>query len=137
MKFSQIEGDIEDKIIKNKNEIHRPSKRIKKRVLLSFFISSYFFCFFLFFNASLVAEILSKPLFNLFDESDNKRRMIFTALPEVFVSNLKLALFASFLISFPFFILQVVLFIYPALYKKEKKVLIPTFFLIPILFILA
>ena len=29
--FSQIEIDIEDKIIKNKNEIHRPSKRIKKK----------------------------------------------------------------------------------------------------------
>ena len=37
----------------------------------------------------------------------------------------------------PFFILQVVLFIHPALYKKEKKLIIPTFTLIPILFILG
>ena len=108
-------------------------KELRKRILLSFFILIISFCFFLYF-ASLVGEILSKPLFNLFDESDNKR-MIFTALPEVFVSNLKIALFASFLTSSPFLILQIVLFIYPALYKKEKKVLIPTFFFIPVFFI--
>ena len=94
-------------------------KELRKRILLSFFILIISFCFFLYF-ASLVGEILSKPLFNLFDESDNKR-MIFTALPEVFVSNLKIALFASFLTSSPFLILQIVLFIYPALYKKEKS----------------
>ena len=77
---------------------------------------------------------MSKPLFDLFDDSD-KKRMIFTALPEIFVSNLKIALFAAFLTSFPFLISQIVLFIYPALYKKEKKIFIPTFFLIPVLFI--
>ena len=77
---------------------------------------------------------MTKPLFNLFDDSD-KKRMIFTALPEVFVSNLKIALFASFLTSFPFLISQIVLFIYPALYKNEKKIIVPTFLLIPILFI--
>tara|TARA_B100000035_G_scaffold145992_1_gene124347 strand:+ start:230 stop:955 length:726 start_codon:yes stop_codon:yes gene_type:complete len=108
-------------------------KELRKRILLSFFILIISFCFFIY-NASFVGEILTKPLFDLFDDSD-KKRMIFTALPEVFVSNLKIALFASFLTSFPFLILQTVLFIYPALYKKEKKIIIPTFLLIPILFI--
>lgn len=110
-------------------------KELRKRVLLSFLFLAISFCFF-FYNASFVAEILSKPLINLFTDLE-KRRMIFTALPEIFISNLKLALFAAFLISFPFFILQVVLFIHPALYKKEKKLIIPTFTLIPILFILG
>lgn len=108
-------------------------KELRKRILLSFFILIISFCFFIY-NASFVGEILTKPLFDLFDDSD-KKRMIFTALPEVFVSNLKIALFASFLTSFPFLISQIVLFIYPALYKKEKKILVPTFSLIPILFI--
>ena len=108
-------------------------KELRKRILLSFFVLIVSFCIFLYY-ASFVGEILSKPLFDLFDDSD-KKRMIFTALPEVFVSNLKIALFAAFLTSFPFLISQVVLFIYPALYKKEKKIFIPTFFLIPILFI--
>ena len=110
-------------------------KELRKRVLLSFLFLAISFCFF-FYNASFVAEILSKPLINLFTDLE-KRRMIFTALPEIFISNLKLALFAAFLISFPFFILQVVLFIHPALYKKEKKLIIHTFTLIPILFILG
>jgi sec-independent protein translocase protein TatC len=63
--------------------------------------------------------------------------MIFTGLPEVFLSNFKISLFASFLITFPFFIIQTVLFISPALYKKEKKIFFPVFFLIPILFFLG
>ena len=108
-------------------------KELRKRILLSFFILIISFCFFIY-NASFVGEILTKPLFDLFDDSD-KKRMIFTALPEVFVSNLKIALFASFLTSFPFLMSQIVLFIYPALYKKEKKIIVPTFLLIPILFI--
>ena len=108
-------------------------KELRKRILLSFFILIISFCFFIY-NASFVGEILTKPLFDLFDDSD-KKRMIFTALPEVFVSNLKIALFASFLTSFPFLISQIVLSIYPALYKKEKKIIVPTFLLIPILFI--
>lgn len=108
-------------------------KELRKRILLSFFILIISFCFFIY-NASFVGEILTKPLFDLFDDSD-KKRMIFTALPEVFVSNLKIALFASFLTSFPFLISQIILFIYPALYKKEKKIIVPTFLLIPILFI--
>ena len=61
--------------------------------------------------------------------------MIFTALPEVFTSNLKISIFASFLVSFPFFILQLILFISPALYKKEKKIILPSFFFVPFLFI--
>ena len=106
-------------------------KELRKRILLSFCPNS----FILYFSILCIfcGEILSKPLFDLFDDSD-KKRMIFTALPEVFVSNLKIALFAAFLTSFPFLISQVVLFIYPALYKKEKKSLF-LLFLIPVLFI--
>ena len=65
-------------------------------------------------------ELLSKPLFKLLVESEDKR-MIFTGLPEVFVSNLKISLFASFIISMPFLIIQLVLFLSPAMYKREKK----------------
>ena len=60
--------------------------------------------------------------------------MIFTGLPEVFVSYLKISLFSSFLVSFPFFIIQMSLFISPALYKKEKNFFIPLFYSIPFLF---
>ena len=61
--------------------------------------------------------------------------MIFTSLPEVFVSNLKISLFTSFLVSAPFFIIQIILFISPALYKNEKNFFIPLITLSPFFFI--
>ena len=107
-------------------------KELRNRLLLSFLFLIISFIFF-FYNASYLGELLSKPLFKLLVDSDDKR-MIFTGLPEVFVSNLKISLFASFIISMPFLIVQMVLFLSPAMYKKEKKIFMPIFFLVPILF---
>ena len=101
-------------------------KELRNRLLLSFLFLILSFIFF-FYNASHLGELLSKPLFKLFVDSDDKR-MIFTGLPEVFVSNLKISLFASFIISTPFLIFQIVLFLSPAMYKKEKKIFMPIFF---------
>lgn len=110
-------------------------KELRNRLIFSFIFM--FFCFFIFFyNADTVAKFLSKPLFDLLNESE-KNRMIFTGLPEVFVSYLKISFFSAFLTSFPIFILQFSLFISPALYKKEKKFFLPIFFLIPFLFFLG
>tara|TARA_E500000331_G_scaffold322006_1_gene336607 strand:+ start:706 stop:1431 length:726 start_codon:yes stop_codon:yes gene_type:complete len=107
-------------------------KELRNRLIYCFIFL--FLCFGVFFyNAELIGNILSKPLYNLVGHNENKR-MIFTGLPEVFVSYLKIALFASILSSFPFFILQFSLFITPALYKKEKKFFLPIFYLVPILF---
>ena len=47
-------------------------KELRKRILLSFFVLIVSFCIFLYY-ASFVGEILSKPLFDLFDDSDKKR----------------------------------------------------------------
>ena len=107
-------------------------KELRNRIIYCFLFM--FLCFFFyFFFAENVAQILARPLYNLVEESSNKR-MIFTGLPEVFVSYLKISLFASLITSFPFFITQFSLFISPALYTKEKAFFRPIFFLIPILF---
>ncbi|MFL2660375.1 MAG: twin-arginine translocase subunit TatC [Alphaproteobacteria bacterium] len=110
-------------------------KELRNRLLYSFFFLIICFFFFLL-NTSIISELLTKPLFNLLQNLDD-RRMIFTGLPEVFVSNLKISLFASFIVSLPFFIIQTVLFISPALYKKEKKLFFPVFLMVPILFFLG
>ena len=81
-------------------------KELRNRLLLSFIFLIISFIFF-FYNASHLGELLSNPLFKLLVDSDEKR-MIFTGLPEVFVSNLKISLFASFIISMPFLIVQMV-----------------------------
>ena len=94
--------------------------------LISIFIISFFY-------SEKITNILTYPLYDAVGDKENKR-MIFTGLPEVFVSYLKISLFSSFLVSFPFFIIQMSLFISPALYKKEKNFFIPLFYSIPFLF---
>ena len=110
-------------------------RELRNRILISFFFLIVSF-FFFFYNASYIGEFLSRPLFNQLNETEN-RRMIFTGLPEVFISNLKISLFASFIISLPFLIIQMVLFISPAMYKKEKRIFYPVFILVPFLFFLG
>ncbi len=103
-------------------------RELRNRILLCFvfLIISFFFSFY---NVNYISEILTFPLSVLLDGSDNKR-MIFTGLQEVFVSNLKISLFSAFLISIPFFICQLMLFSSPALYKSEKKIFFPLVVLI-------
>ena len=97
-------------------------KELRNRLLFSF--SFMFLCFLFFFlNIGLVIETLTNPLYELLNNQENKR-MIFTGLPEVFVSNLKVSFFVAFLFSLPIFIIQIILFTSPALYKKEKKVFV-------------
>ncbi len=110
-------------------------KELRNRILycfiflfLTFLISFYF--------SEKIANILSYPLYNLLENREVKR-MIFTGLPEIFISYLKVSLFCSFLFSFPFFALQFSIFITPALYKKEKKFFKPMIFLVPFLFFLG
>ena len=110
-------------------------KELRNRLLISFLFLIISFIFF-FYNASYLGELLTKPLFKLLIQSEEKR-MIFTGLPEVFVSNLRISLFASLIFSMPFLILQIVIFLSPAMYKREKKIFVPIFFLVPILFLLG
>lgn len=107
-------------------------KELRNRILYCFI---FLFLTFLisFYYSEKITNLLSYPLYNLLEDRETKR-MIFTGLPEVFVSYLKVSLFCSFLFSFPFFALQLSIFISPALYKKEKRFFGPIIFLIPLLF---
>ena len=108
-------------------------RELRNRILFSFLFLFLSFLFF-FYNVKYLGDILTQPLFSLLENSTNQR-MIFTALPEVFISNLKISLFASFLVSAPIFIIQILLFISPALYKNEKKFFIPLILLSPFFFL--
>ena len=129
--------------LNNLKTIDRPTKKRKKkqmsyldhlrelrnRLLLcfAFLFTNFLVCLYF---SDIIAKILINPLFQI-TENDGKR-MIFTSLPEIFISNLKISLFASFLCSFPIFIMQFFFFVSPALYKKEKNFFSPILFLIPI-----
>jgi sec-independent protein translocase protein TatC len=65
---------------------------------------------------------------------DGQGQLIFTKLPEVFFVELKVALFAGFLISFPVIANQLWAFIAPGLYAREKKAFLPFLLATPLLF---
>lgn len=77
--------------------------------------------------------ILAHPLKEAFG-NDESRRMIFTGLPEAFLTKIKLSFFAAFLVSFPVLAAQIYLFITPGLYKTEKRVVLPLIVAAPVLF---
>ena len=101
--------------------------------------------FFLFFTASFLLSYLFienifnfiiNPFIDSIDFKENKR-LIYTGLAEAFFSYLKLALISAFIISSPFFIYQIWAFIAPGLLKREKKIIFPFLFLIPLMFLLG
>jgi len=76
---------------------------------------------------------LVKPLFKAFPAGEGQ--LIFTKLPEVFFVELKVALFAGFMVSFPIIANQLWAFIAPGLYANEKRAFLPFLIATPILFI--
>lgn len=80
-----------------------------------------------------IYQFLAHPLYVAMGEDDG-RRMIFTGLPEVFLTYLKLSFFAAIMVGFPFFLFQMWRFMAPGLFRHEKRVVRILFFLTPVLF---
>ena len=107
------------------------SRLVKSFVFLIFlFIICYIF-------SSEIYRFLVQPYTDAVLSENLNRRLIFTALHEAFLTYLKVAFFAAFFISSPFFLTQLWKFIAPGLYKNEKKTLLPYLVATPILFILG
>jgi len=79
------------------------------------FVICYFF-------SDKLFQLLVAPLKAVMPEGE---RLIFTALPEMFFTYLKVSLIAGILIATPLIFYQLWMFIAPGLYQKEKKYLIP------------
>ena len=77
-------------------------------------------------------EILILPLKRQMSQND---RLIFTNLPEMFLTYLKIAFITGILLPSPFIFYQAWLFIAPGLYKHEKKYVIPFVVFSTILFV--
>lgn len=80
-----------------------------------------------------IYHILSAPLVEAM--GPDKGRFIFTSLPEVFLSYLKLSLYAALMVTFPWIAMQIWLFIAPGLYKTERRFLSLLLIATPLLFI--
>lgn len=91
---------------------------------VTFAISLYF--------ADDIFSILVQPLQQAFPPGEG--RLIYTKLYEAFFVEVKVALFAAFLMSFPVIANQLWAFVAPGLYAREKKAFLPFLFATPVLF---
>jgi sec-independent protein translocase protein TatC len=83
--------------------------------------------------ADTIYAFLVHPLSEAFPDPSS-RRLIYTGLTEAFMTYLRLALFAGFLLSFPVIAAQIYLFLAPGLYKDERKTLLPYLVAAPVMF---
>jgi len=89
------------------------------------FVAAYFF-------KEQLFQLLVMPLKRVMPEGD---QLIFTNLPEMFFTYLKVAFVAGLLAAMPFIFYEIWMFVAPGLYQKEKKFLIPFVISSSILFV--
>jgi sec-independent protein translocase protein TatC len=82
-----------------------------------------------------IYQLLLKPLANFYTKEGRQGNIIYTSLTEAFFSYIKLACYFAVFCTLPFFTIQIYIFISPALYKREKALLLPYLFATPFLFI--
>jgi sec-independent protein translocase protein TatC len=109
---------------------------LRSRLVKSFIFLIFLFIICYIFSAEIY-RFLVQPYADVVLAENLNRRLIFTALHEAFLTYLKVAFFAAFFISSPFFLTQLWKFIAPGLYKNEKQALLPYLVATPILFILG
>ena len=84
-----------------------------------------------FFSERLFLLLIS-PLNAVMPEGD---QLIFTNLPEMFITYIKVALIAGIMVSAPLIFYELWMFIAPGLYRREKKFVIPFVLCSSILFV--
>jgi len=77
-------------------------------------------------------KILITPLKENLPGND---RLIFTNLPEMFLTYLKTAFITGILLAAPFLFYQIWMFVAPGLYQREKRYIIPFVFSSTLLFV--
>jgi sec-independent protein translocase protein TatC len=106
---------------------------LRKRAIFCvtfFFIS--FVCCYIFSHE--IYNFLLQPLIEI-SQNNPHRKLIYTSPTEAFMTYLKTSLYAAIFFSFPIFLVEIYLFLSPALYKNEKKNILLTFFFVPFLFL--
>ncbi|NBC36815.1 twin-arginine translocase subunit TatC [Novosphingobium sp. FSY-8] len=80
-----------------------------------------------------ILGMLVRPLRDAYPNGE-AGKLVYTKLYEAFFVELKVALFAGFLLSFPVIANQLWAFVAPGLYAKEKKAFLPFLLATPVLF---
>ena len=85
-----------------------------------------------------VCLYFAKPIFGFLVQpliAAGQKKIYYTGLFEAFFVQLKVALFAALMVSFPVIANQLWRFVSPGLYRKEKMALLPFLFATPVLFV--
>jgi sec-independent protein translocase protein TatC len=104
---------------------------LRKRLVRCVVVLAAAFAVCLYFAEPIFA-VLVQPLAEAFPEGEG--RLIYTKLYEAFFVEIKVALFAGFLISFPLIANQLWAFVAPGLYAREKRAFLPFLLATPVLF---
>jgi sec-independent protein translocase protein TatC len=102
-------------------ELRRRLLRSLATIVLAFFICFYF--------ARDIFAVLVQPLLKA-----GEGRLIYTDVFEAFFVQVKVALFAALMLSFPVIATQMWRFIAPGMYAKEKKAFLPFLLMTPLFF---
>jgi sec-independent protein translocase protein TatC len=89
-----------------------------------------------------ISYVFSKQLFSLLILPLTKvlppeGRLIFTSLPEMFITYIKVSLVAGIILTIPIIFYEVWMFLAPALYQHEKRYLVPFVVFSSILFVVG
>lgn len=123
----QSAPDIEDSkapLIEHLIELRQRLVWAVVALVIAFAISFYF--------ADEIFGMLVVPLTDAFPPGEGK--LVYTKLYEAFFVEIKVAMFAAFLLAFPVISNQLWSFVAPGLYANEKKAFLPFLFATPILF---
>ena len=101
---------------------------LRRRLLwcLATLVVTFFVCFYF---AKNIFAILVQPLLQA-----GQGKLIYTDIFEAFFVQVKVALFAALMLSFPVLATQLWRFVAPGLYAKEKNAFLPFLLMTPIFF---
>jgi len=101
---------------------------LRRRLLwcLATLVVTFFICFYF---AKRIFAILVQPLLQA-----GQGKLIYTDIFEAFFAQVKVALFAALMLSFPVLAIQLWRFVAPGMYAKEKKAFLPFLLMTPLFF---
>lgn len=107
---------------------------LKMRLIWSLlvFVLAFGVCYYF---AADIYRFLLQPLADYYLQKGEQRTLIYTGLSEAFFTYVTLAFYSALLISLPFFLCQLYLFLAPGLFRQEKLVVIPYLIITPLLFV--
>lgn len=120
-----------DEVEENKAPLIEHIVELRRRLIYGMVALAvgFVFCFIF---AEDIYNVLMQPLVEV--SGNSERRMIYTALHEAFFTQVKLAFWAGFLLTFPIIVGQIYMFVAPGLYKNERGAIFPFLAVTPFLF---